>query len=162
MWSQRVPDERWSRFFRDFAQQHVGEHVCVEVLNPGERFDPRLSGDIPLVPADTDHRVAGHELTLRGMTVETGADGRLGLTLDADTATGIPALYIVPEVCDVWLEQPDGPTGGTLRVDSAQGQSLMVRFAQPVVRAPHRRQPKSRTGHLRSPARTPRRRTGAR
>lgn len=137
MWSQEIPREQWARFFRDFAAQHVGEHICVELLNPHEPpnprvTDPRLSGsmlDIPLIPVDADHRVAGHELTLRGMAVETGPDGRVGLTLDADTAAGIPALYIVPEICDVWAEQPDGRTGGTLRVDSAQGQSLLIRCA---------------------------------
>ena len=141
MWSDEIPGEQWTRFFREFAAQHIVVLICVVLFNPHEAsgaHDPRRSGyawQIPLVPADSDHRVAGHELTLRGMTVETGTDGRVGLTIDADTAAGIPALYIVPEVSDVWAEQPDGHTGCTLRVDSAQGQSMLIRCASPLVPA---------------------------
>jgi hypothetical protein len=72
-------------------------------------------------------------MTLRGITVDAGEDGRLGLTIDAQHSGGEPAIYIVPQVTALQAHQPGASVGGTLRIDSAGGQSLLMRLAAPIM-----------------------------
>ena len=131
--SAQIPVDQWADFLRKFASRHVGEHVCVELFNADEPHDEAVcERDGPLISTQSDHRVAGYAMTLRAMTIESHANGDLAVIVSTDHAEGIPAIYIVPRIAAIWTDQPQTRAGGTLRLDSRQGQSLFLRLSRPI------------------------------
>lgn len=113
-----VPQTDWARFCQEFSTDHSGELITIEALS-GNEFDPGV-----------ERNIIARDCPLHSLRMEHARTEDLLLFLGREQDAG-PEFVVVPR--QIRLEQPDADEPGRLRIETDDGQVILLHLPVPVM-----------------------------
>jgi len=114
-----IPAAEWDRFCRDFSHENQDKPVTIEMIS-GDVFGP-----------DAERTTIARDVPLHSLRIEHEKGRDLLVLLDRETSKSGPQ-FSVP-VRQLRLEQGEPGQPGRLRIDTADGQTILLRLSAPVL-----------------------------
>lgn len=114
-----VPRDEWPSFCREFSQKHEGEPITIELLSGSEE------------DSSTERTTVARDCPLHSLRIEKNGGEDLLILLGLQTRESGPQFVVAPR--QLRLEQPDADEPGRLRIDTADGQIILINLPVPVL-----------------------------